>query len=93
MSEIAVDVMAQKYQSLLRRTERLHVSYRRAVILVGGEKRLERLMLAGRIRYSKPEGSVNTMWRFNFADIIRNVKPLKNSSYFCETLTPQTLSE
>lgn len=91
MPEIAVDVMAQKYQSLLRRTERLHVSYRKAVMLVGGEKRLERLMLDGKVRYSKPEGSANTMWRFNLADIVRNVKPLKNTSYFCEALTPQTL--
>ncbi len=91
MPDIAVDVMAQKYQSLLRRTERLHVSYRKAVMLVGGEKRLERLMLEGKVRYSKPEGSVNTMWRFNFSDIIRNVKPLTNSSYFCETLTHKAL--
>lgn len=84
MPDIAVDVMAQKYQSLLMRTERLHVSYRRAVVLVGGEKRLERLMLEGRVRYSKPEGSVNTMWRFNFADIIRNVKPMKSNRIFAK---------
>lgn len=84
MPDIAVDVMAQKYQSLLRRTERLHVSFKKAVILVGGEKRLEKLMLSEKVRYSKPEGSSNTMWRFNLADIIRNVKPLTNSSYFCE---------
>lgn len=83
MPEPAVDIMAQKYQSLLRRTERLHVSYRKAVMLVGGEKRLERLMLEEKVRYSKPEGGSNTMWRFNFADIIRNVKPLANSPYFC----------
>lgn len=84
MAVPAVDVMAQKYQSLLRRTERIHVSYRKAVMLVGGEKRLERLMLAEKVRYSKPEGRANTMWRFNLADIIRNVKPLANSAQFCK---------
>lgn len=74
--------MAQKFQSLLRRTERLHVSYKKAVVLVGGEKRLEGLMLAQKVRYSKPDGAANSMWRFNLADIIRNVKPLVVSSHF-----------
>lgn len=86
MPETAVNVMAQKYQSLIRRTERLHVSYRKAVMLVGGEKRLEKLMLQEKVRYFKPDGSANTMWRFNLSDIIRNVKPLVNSPYFCEYL-------
>lgn len=84
MPDASQDVMAQKYQSLLRRTERLHVSYRKAVQLIGGEKRLERLMLQKRIRYFKPEGGVNTMWRFNLSDVIRNVKPLVNATIFCE---------
>ena len=87
MSELSIRLMAQKYQSLLRRTESIHVSYKKAVKLVGGEKRLERLMLAEKVRYTKPDGNPNTMWRFNLADIVRNVKPLKNTSYFCETLT------
>lgn len=78
MSDATNEVMAQKFQSLLRRTERLHVSYKKAVRLVGGEKRLEKLMLAKKVRYSKPEGSANTMWRFNLSDIIRNVKPAVN---------------
>lgn len=77
-------IMAQKYQSLLRRAERIHVSYRRAVMLVGGEKRLEKLMLAEKIRYRKPDGAPNTMWRINLADVIRNVKPSPNSSIFCK---------
>ncbi len=76
MSEFSVRLMAQKYQSLLRRTESIHVSYKKAVKLVGGEKRLEQLMLAEKVRYTKPGGSANTMWRFNLSDIIRNVKPL-----------------
>lgn len=86
MSETAMQVVVQKYQSLLRRTEKLHVSYKKAVTLVGGEKRLERLMLEEKIRYFKPEGAVNTMWRFNLADVIKNVKPMGNSSQLSEIL-------
>lgn len=91
MSELSVRVMAQKYQSLLRRTERIHVSYKKAVKLVGGEKRLERLMLEEKVRYSKPVGNPNTMWRFNLGDIIRNVKPLTGNSQFCEILSCENL--
>ena len=84
MAGSSIDVMALKYQSLLHRTEKIHVSYKKAVQLIGGEKRLERLMLQKDIRYTKPEGAVNTMWRFNLADIIRNVRPTKNSMQNCE---------
>lgn len=91
MSELAMKVMAQKYLSLLRRTERIDISYKRAVKLVGGEKRLERLMLEEKIRYSKPDGSANTMWRINFADVIRNVKPLTGNDNIYEFLVCENL--
>lgn len=86
-----MEVMAQKYLSLLKRAERINVSYKRAVKLVGGEKRLERLMLKEKIRYSKPDGSANTMWRINFADVIRNVKPLTGNDNFYEFLACENL--
>ena len=28
----------------------------------------------GKIRYDKPFGASNTMWQFNLADILKNVK-------------------
>lgn len=76
MNAMAVEIKAKKYDSLLRRTERLHISFKKAVLFVGGEKRLEALMDEGRVRYFKPEGKSNTMWRFNLADIIKCVKPI-----------------
>lgn len=91
MSEFSVRLMAQKYQSLLRRTEGIHVSYKKAVKLVGGEKRLERLMLAEKVRYTKPDGNANTMWRFNLSDIIRNVKPLTGGTQICDILSCENL--
>ncbi len=69
------EIMVQKFQSLLLRVDGLHCSYKKAVKIVGGEKRLERLMLDEKVRYSKPEGSSNTMWRFNMRDVFLNVKP------------------
>lgn len=91
MTELSLQLIAQKYLSLLRRTESLCVSYKKAVKLVGGEKRLERLMLEGKVRYSKPEGSTNTMWRFNLADIIKNVKPLTEGAEVCEFFASENL--
>lgn len=91
MSELSIRLMAQKYQSLLRRTESIHVSYKKAVKLVGGEKRLERLMLAEKVRYTKLDGNPNTMWRFNLSDIIRNVKPLTDGAQICEILACENL--
>ena len=90
MSELDIRVMAQKYLSLLRRAEKIHVSYKRAVMLVGGEKRLENLMLAEKVRYTKPPGAPNTMWRINLADVFRNVKPMTNNPYFLHSLTSAT---
>lgn len=67
-------IQAIKYRSLLILTESMYVSQKKAVKLVRGEKRLQRLMDEGKIRYNKPLGAPNTKWRFNLADIIKNVK-------------------
>lgn len=71
-----VEIMARKFSSLVGRLEKRHCSYKKAVEIVGGEKRLQDLMDNERVRYEKPLGAKNTMWRFNMADIINNVKPV-----------------
>lgn len=55
--------------------EGLTLSWKIAQKVVGGKKRLERLMLEEKIRYDKPEGAPNTKWQFNASDIFENVKP------------------
>lgn len=74
MPPTVVSIMALKYRSLLIIAESMYVSQKKAVKLVRGEKRLQRLVDEGRIRYDKPFGASNTMWRYNLADIIKNVK-------------------
>ena len=69
-------IMAQKYESILERTKGMTFSYAMAVKLVGGRKRLERLMQENKIRYDKPFGTMNTRWQFAASDILSNVKPL-----------------
>lgn len=74
MDAITKDIIVRKYLSFLRRAEKHDVSWKKAAVLVGGEKRLERLMAEGLVRYTKPEGAVNTKWRFNLADIVKNAR-------------------
>ena len=71
-----VAIMAQKYESIIERTKDMTFSYAVAVKLVGGRKRLERLMQEQKVRYDKPFGSVNARWQFSANDILSNVKPL-----------------
>lgn len=74
MPPTVVSIMASKYRSLLIIAESMYVSQKKAVKLLRGEKRLQRLIDEGRIRYDKPFGATNTMWRYNLADVIKNVK-------------------
>lgn len=69
-----VEAIVKKYLSFLKRAEKQEVSWKKAVILVGGEKRLESLMEEGKIRFFKPDGARNTKWRFNLADIVKNTR-------------------
>lgn len=71
-----VAIMAQKYESILERTKDMTFSWAMAVKLVGGKKRLERLMLEEKVRYDKPFGAPNTRWQFVACDILSNIKPL-----------------
>lgn len=74
MDPLAKEVIVKKYLSFLRRAESQQVSWKKAVKFVGGEKRLERLIIDGKVRCHKPEGAVNTKWRFNLADIVKNAR-------------------
>ena len=74
MDPLAKEVIVKKYLSFLRRAESQQVSWKKAVKLIGGEKRLERLIIEGKLRYHKPEGAANTKWRFNLADIVKNAR-------------------
>lgn len=72
LSETSIIVL--KYRSLLNIAESMYVSQKKAVKFVRGEKRLQRLVEEGQIRCEKPYGASNTMWRYNLADILKNVK-------------------
>ena len=69
-------IMAQKYESIIERTKDMTFSWAIAVKLVGGKKRLERLMLENKVRFDKPFGATNTKWQFVACDILSNIKPL-----------------
>ena len=45
-----------------------------ATKLVGGEYRLEKLVMAGEIRMDKPTAKQNGKWFCNAADVIRHIK-------------------
>lgn len=75
MTQLQIEVQAQKYRSLVSRFTGLTFSWTMAERLVGGEKRLKRLMQEGKVQYDKPFGAPNTRWMFNAEDIVRNVKP------------------
>jgi hypothetical protein len=82
MDTLSKDVIVRKYLSFLHRAEKHDISWKKAAVFVGGEKRLERLIAEGRIRYHKPDGASNTMWRFNFADIVNNARPVSELTRF-----------
>ena len=49
---------------------------RKAATIVGGLKRLEQLMVAGKIRWDKPTRTKNGKWFCNAADVLRYaIKP------------------
>ena len=70
-----VQVMAQKYLQIISQVKGMTFSWKVSQKLVGGKKRLERLMLEEKVKYDKPEGAPNTKWQFDAADIFANIKP------------------
>lgn len=79
MVDIQTQVMAQKYLQIISRVDGMKISWKMSQKLVGGKKRLERLMQEEKVKYDKPEGSSNTKWLFDAADIFSNIKPNPNS--------------
>lgn len=75
MNNTQIEVMAQKYLQIISQVEGMTLSWKIAQKLVGGKKRLERLMMEEKVRYDKPEGAPNTKWQFNAVDIFSNIKP------------------
>lgn len=75
MEDRKIAVMAQKYLQILTQMDGVTLSWKIAQKVVGGKKRLERLMMEEKVRYDKPAGAPNTKWQFNASDIFENVKP------------------
>lgn len=78
MTDLETQVMARKYQSILLQVKGMTLSWNVAEHLVGGKKRLKRLMAEKKVNFDKPFGAVNTKWQFDAADILRNIKPNLN---------------
>lgn len=78
MTDLETQVMARKYQSILLQVRGMTFSWNVAEHLVGGKKRLERLMAERKVSFDKPFGAANTKWQFDAADILRNIKPNLN---------------
>lgn len=72
-----------KFKSLLIAFKNKTISYRTAVVIVGGNQRLKKLMESGKVRGEKPDGSSNCTWLINAVDCFMNVRPrmeiVKNS--------------
>lgn len=66
-----------RFRSLLIRLQGLVISRTVAVKIVGGEKRLDKLISQGKLNVKKNAGASNTMWRFDAAEVARYVKPNK----------------
>lgn len=64
-----------RFRSLLIVMEKECLSFRQATKLVGGIRKLNKLLESGKIRGLKPDGSRNKMWKINAADCYKNIKP------------------
>lgn len=54
---------------------RIVFSKTEAMLIVGGKKRLYRLVEQGKIRFEKPCGKQNGKWHCNAADVLRYAIP------------------
>lgn len=81
-SDLSSMVAVQKYHSILKRMEGKFFSWAMAKQIVGGEKRLMRLMEEEKIHGYKPDGAANSQWQINAAEVLANVKPMIGSVKF-----------
>ena len=72
-------VIVQKYNSILTRMKGRTFSFAMAKQIVGGEKRLMRLMDEEKIHGYKPDGAPNSQWKIDAVEVLANVKPLIRS--------------
>lgn len=70
-----IEIMANKFKSVLIQVDGMTLSWTVAQHLVGGKKRLQRLMAEDKVRYEKSLSAANTKWQFNAVDIFQNIKP------------------
>ena len=75
-NELNTMVAVQKYHSILNRMEGFSFSWAMAKRIVGGEKRLKRLMEEEKIHGFKPDGAPNSQWQINAVEVLANVKPM-----------------
>lgn len=75
-NELNTMVMVQKYNSILKRMEGSSFSWTMAKKIVGGEKRLMRLMEEEKVHGFKPDGASNSQWKINAVEVLANVKPM-----------------
>lgn len=65
-----------KLENILAVMEQETFGQRKAAMMVGGLKRLERLMVEGKIRWDKPTRKQNGKWYCNAADVLKYaIKP------------------
>lgn len=75
-NELNTMVMVQKYNSILKRMEGSSFSWAMAKKIVGGEKRLMRLMEEEKVHGFKPDGAPDSQWKINAVEVLANVKPM-----------------
>lgn len=76
-SELDTNVIVQKYHSILERMNGKFFSWALAKQIVGGEKRLIRLMEQEKVHGYKPDGAPNAQWQINASEVLSNVKPMR----------------
>ena len=64
-------ILFDRYQTVLRAAQYMTLSKNQAQILVGGQRRLERLVSTGMIRARKTTDKQNGRWECNGADVVR----------------------
>lgn len=78
-NDLRTVVIVQKYNSILTRMKGRTFSFAMAKQIVGGEKRLMRLMDEEKIHGYKPDGAPNSQWKIDAAEVLANVKPMTRS--------------
>lgn len=60
-----------RYNTILRAAQNVSFSKNTAQVLVGGQRRLERLVAEEKIRYKKSTAKQNGRWLCNASDVLR----------------------